>query len=316
MARMSLTVPLSLITVILLLAACGDRVEPTGGVTLANWQAIVPTKLVIADTMPPATTPPPPPTEANAALANEATLKRVLKYYRPNNTYPGNLGQLISAIRAADRPGLRGIGGVPGQVFLDAADAALISNNYNRQNRVTVELSGQILEYAFTKSAGVEAGNGRIVAATYIKRNRTNLNSGHSTTKLEAFKWEVVVNNDGFKIVGIGGDPLNNPFPGTLPFTPAMIQRVQEKGFTHKLWAKGTEIRIVNVWHKNNFNGSWGQAIPMHGHPLSGLYDRLAGNCIDMLFPYTPPPNLTALREPPFYCLGRCTRPLLVNTGY
>lgn len=151
------------------------------------------------------------------------------------------------------------------------------------------------------------------VAAKTSKENTKN-GKGKTVTKTEAFKWEVTVKEGGFE-VREKVDSVD-PFPGTIPFTPAMIARINKLKFKYKLFAKGADsIKIEKVWHKNNVSaGSWGQPIKKTNKKYGGLYNQLAENCIDMLFVDFPPRELGTM-GPPLYCLGRCAKPLLVNTG-
>ena len=119
--------------------------------------------------------------------------------------------------------------------------------------------------------------------------------------------------NAGFSIVEKGSDP-DNPFPGTLQFTPVMKARINDLGFMYKLWAKGTDIKIDEVAKKagnsNNF------VVLQAAAPVNAkLYFEIDENCIDMLFVDRPPATLEDGMQPPLYCLGRCESPMIINTG-
>ena len=73
-------------------------------------------------------------------------------------------------------------------------------------------------------------------------------------------------------------DP-DDPFPGTLEFDEAMLDRIELLGFEYKLWAKGTAIVIDLIEVKGEGDPDY-VAVPAS----DSRYQRTAENCIDMLF--------------------------------
>jgi hypothetical protein len=261
------------------------------------------------------------PLEANAALLNAANLQKTLDLYGsfPN---PGDLGDLISNIETANDsandpvPGMTGLGGVHGRAFLDVAKMALNNNGmFDNARQVVVSVFGQITEYEFNKSASDPTrGNGRLVVITYVTSTKVPLGNGNNIPKTEAYRWHVRVENNGFQIVPRSNVNPTDPFPGTLAFTPAMLARINLLGFQYKLWAKGTDIKIDNVEQKAGNSSNW-ITLPKTNPKYKRLYAEIDENCIDMMFVNEPPMTLTDGMKPPFYCLGRCASPLIVNTG-
>ncbi len=99
-----------------------------------------------------------------------------------------------------------------------------------------------------------------------------------------------------------------------MDFTPAQVARMISLGHTHKLWATGADITITRISHKANPLAAW---VDLPNNPSNAhLYNQNADNCIDITFRGFPPDRLQASDEPPFYCLGRCANPLIVNTGW
>lgn len=259
---------------------------------------------------------------ANIAISNKSQLKKALKAYNADNVtgMPANptIEQLIDNIEDANddpakkAPGMTGYGGELGHAFLEAARKAITGgDNFDRQRRVELSLHGRIEDYQFNNADG----SGRIVSVTYIDRTVIPAGNGTPTTRREAYKWEVTIEAGGFTVVPIGSNPNTDPFPGTLPFTPEMIQRVQSLGFIHKLWAKGTKIKIDKVYHNPNANNpnNW-KLLDKSKAKFEKLYESTDDNCIDMMFVDYPPDRLNGM-GPPMYCLGRCGNPMLVNTG-
>lgn len=264
----------------------------------------------------------PAPIEANDALSNAADLRKTLETYG-NFSVAGNLGQLISAIKAAHNAGmavrgLTGLGGPVGLAFLNSAKAGL---------GVTIKVSGQITHYEFVQTgfnpAGEPVGNGRLHVITNVKRTGVN-----PSAQFERYFWKVRVENSAFRVVR-RGNPANKPFPNTMDFDQETLDRIDCKGtyandptckkFNFKLWAIGEDIVIEKVWRTHsNADINW-VLLPNAGINAK-FYDRNDDNCIDMMFALAAgqavPTQTSELQEPPARCLGRCKNPLIVNTGY
>ena len=272
-----------------------------------SYRGITPTRMIINGQ------------RANIAIANTSLLKQALEDYRPERSPSSpvdpDLGELVEEIEAANEsdtrkvPGLTGIGGVMGHAFLEAARDALLSGNYDRQRRVEISLHGQIEDYSFNEADG----SGSITSVTYIDRTVIPSGSGVPKTRTRAYKWEIEIEAGGFTVVEKGSDP-HAPFPGTMQFSDEMKQRIDSLGFQYKLWASGTKIKVNKVWFKPNAkNPNW-RELKKTNPKFAKLYEPDANNCIDMLFVDRPPASLDGM-GPPFYCLGRCANPLIVNTG-
>ena len=261
----------------------------------------------------------PAPLEVNVALSNETNLRMALEEY---GNFPGtpNLGNLISQIRSANGnpagqvPGMTGLGGALGHGFINAADSALnqSNGNFDTTQQVILAVSGQITDYAFVEDGNTGRGNGRLEVITYVTSTKVPHGNGPLITRTEAYKWKIRVINNGFRIVPKGTDP-NDPFPGTLQFTPEMVNRINFLGFMFKLWVKGTDIKIDEVARKAG-NSSHFVVLPKSNPEFAKLYAEIGENCIDMMFVDRPPSTLGGM-QPPLYCLGRCQSPLIVNTG-
>lgn len=269
------------------------------------WKRITPTQIMVGA--------PGAVVTADVALQNEANLRAALSsYLAPGTPLPANLGQAIAAIRQSASPGLKGIGGVSGEAFLYLAEQALgPGGNFATGKKVEAVVSGQIVDYSFDAATG----NGRIVSATYIDKV---INGSTPPNQRQTFVWEVTVVKEvsdpdsGFRV--LGRQSGSNPFPeAPIEYPPDLVERIQAL-YPFKLWAMGTSINIDNVWYRQTPQSKWKKIDD--NHRFKGLKDEDPKNCIDMLFTATPPSSLDGLSTPPFYCLGRCDRPFLVNTGY
>jgi hypothetical protein len=101
--------------------------------------------------------------------------------------------------------------------------------------------------------------------------------------------------------------------------------------FQYKLWADGTDVEVTNYWLDPAYdpaNGpQWKKYTPANAPAsLQGIFQTDADSCFDMLFKFDPtletakggalengrlPPG----SKPPYYCLGRCTDPMILNTN-
>ncbi|MFT6557062.1 hypothetical protein [Sneathiella sp.] len=333
-------IPIYLALILIPLTACAQESVPN----LAGkpWQAITPTNLVLAENfdlaaMRPAK--PRAPMPVNKALSSEENLIEALKIYNSIKTddkgQAYSLTELWNQISTQDL--LRqhnGIGGIPSRAFYNAAQKAVLITTgpnpevtFNTAVRVRLSMSGQILNYKFDKLAG----SGVLIAATYLTTTVTPVvamtnpfsnnpkpepTMGQASVEAEAFIWKVNVKPGGFTIVNKWRD--DDPFPGTIPFTREMVARSNALGHNYKLWAKGKKIKIKGVWHAEMLNGNWNwewvDNSSSSTSPYKHLYTSADDNCIDMLFQGYPPADLADM-APPLYCLGRCTSPLIVNTG-
>ena len=253
------------------------------------------------------------------ALSNENDLRTALEKIggRSNTTIP--LGQLVSDIRSDNLnssvpvPGLTGLAGVLGHATLNEAESALRGNGtFDPDKQVFVSVSGEIQDYEF--NAGLNSGRLEVithVTTTPVPNNRP----GRIIPRTTSYLWKIEVEDNGgggFRVFQHSGNP-NDPFPGTMPFTAEMLALIQTRGYQWKLWASGTDIEIVDVLIKR---GASHQFTTLNNMPkYSRLFNEIADNCIDMMFISQPPAALPDNLDPPFYCLGRCANPFIVNTG-
>jgi hypothetical protein len=325
-------VALTLATVAMLLASCAKAPLIPSEQTAQDWKE---NRTIIGGD------------EADTVLVDDQLLLEAVRSMGPTDA-SDNIRQLIAQVRAANGgkggKGLSGLGGAIGHAFLDAAEDALKpgQGNIDRQQRVRTRTYGKIIDYEYVpSSAGWSAGTGKlhvIMVTETVRRNR-GPGAPPGQVKRQAFKWEISVVSNGFTVhkkvpsPGWPPPPAWQPFPLTMEFSAAMKRRVELRSFEYKLWAEGSPISIDTVYHGgNNFDpAKWDDpnvwtAIPRSGPHMKkyqGLYDIDQYSCIDLMFvPYaredpSDPPipvNMDELTAPPFYCLGRCDDPPIINT--
>lgn len=251
------------------------------------------------------------------------------------------LGQMVSAIRAKtgvggaeDAPqGMRGIGGIPGRVMLEAGGA--MSQNAGGQPtpgwRVDfTESRGQITRYEIggIHGAGAPTDPGRIVVETQTKRQLKNP-AGNPVGSAEIDRYKFTVEVDG----GFQVKPRAvNPNPADIfPGTGIQLPLAGHEAFKYKIYARGQGIRVIELAYDKNRDGNFDSdevitkgstAQPWHAD-FQSVFESDENSCIDMMIqqdtnlPYFVPRDYHELQQlgaPPKYCLGRCANPPLINT--
>ena len=100
--------------------------------------------------------------------------------------------------------------------------------------------------------------------------------------------------------------------------------------FQYKLWSVGNAVRVTNYWIDEDYDPATGPnwtkftAATAPGN-LRNIFDADPDACIDMMFVLDPSKDvkdggaldnglLPAGTKPPYYCLGRCKNPPILNT--
>jgi hypothetical protein len=248
------------------------------------------------------------------ALGEEAKLKGVLVKMRDDLAETMPLGQIISQIRAGggqtanESRGLRGLGGIFGHAMVKAAQAKAPFGTYDQNILVTIDSRGHIDGYFFDHQT--EAGYLNVTT-------EVTLGLPNGSIDVDRFRYEVTIGNNTFQVLQKNTSNPNDVFPGSdIPISAAMAA-----GFNYKLWAEGAQIRVARLWVDNNDNGIFEPnervTTGNHGDWRDGYRHLLKPDddaCIDMMFAHYPPETLPIGAAPPFYCLGRCDKPPLINT--
>ena len=201
---------------------------------------------------------------------------------------------------AKNGPKASGLGGISTRSFLRAADHTLDGNNYGHQIK-DFSVVGRLEAYSYDPSGG----SCLRVRMTYSVERE----NGEGLTF--AYRWTVFV-RDLLDEPRTGSG--SNVFPGamTLPISAAMAGT-----YDHKLWAINTvddpdNIRVTRVELKTG--GGPFRLLRQNVPANRPLYEPTVDSCIDMMFEGEPPETLPSGAAPPFYCLGRCDDPPIINT--
>lgn len=324
----------------LFLSACAiDPVEEPVG-PQESWSGATRQQIVLAVEAEGGPSKEPVTLNVNDVLSDERTLLRAINAQFPSFGRSESLAEFVDSVdkaiiesRSRDEPRsaieLRteseassgipefdGLGGVLNRAFFRAIKQTLNSNRqFDRTRRVLLIVHGRIVDYGFDE----DAGSGNITSITYFTTVSVPINTlnnrGRIISRTDAVRWNVAVEPEdrpgyeGFTVVERSYADPEDPFPGTMKFDEAMLDRINDLGFMFKLWVEGRSINIRDIAEKPHGTSTF-VSLP---HSDS-RYRRSDANCIDMMFVAEPPPELGTL-APPFYCLGRCQNPHLVNTG-
>ena len=202
-----------------------------------------------------------------------------------------NLAAKIASIRQPDNSYAKGLAGVSVRSFLRAAHHTLQGANFEHPiaDYTTV---GQLEAYHYDSS-----GESCLRVRMTTRAERDNGND-------VSFVYRWTVSGD-FQVAPRDNSDPDDVFPtaNAVPISAAMAG-----SFDRKLWSKGAMFRVTRVDRKIG-NGAF-VTLP-ESHPL---YGTTAESCIDMMFVGEPPETLPPGAAPPFYCLGRCDNPPLINT--
>jgi len=232
-----------------------------------------------------------PTTEEILKTANNdpAPLRKVLDDLGGQGT---TLRDKIKSIK--DGNTTNGFGGISARFFLRAAEQSL-NNRGQFRTVLNVVTTGQLT--AFHYVPGGESCLEVLMTKTITAR------SGRAFTV--RYKWTVFA--DLSRAVRDDSNP-DDVFstPDTVKITKAMADK---HNFQFKLWAKGTDIQVTRVERAFNTSSNF-FLLPKNNR----FYKVTPDACIDMMFQFDPPETMPSDAEPPFYCLGRCDEPPIINT--
>ncbi len=263
-------------------------------------------------------------TPRNVVLENKQKAKEILIELVGEGRYKeigeDNLKKLLEAIDRGDAtdidvPAFNGIAGMSSVQF---ARAVLFTN----EERNTRGLIGDFLYDENTMT-----GHLTVDMKTKIykngKLNSTRLLQWHIDVVKDAMAIAVsgtawtVGSGDGYEVHLRQGDPDNgpfdNPFPNTVIFPdyaidPTDDRGVWKRGLDHKLFAKGREVVVRDIFKKIDDGPI--MRLP-NGHVF---YELSEESCIDLLTKGKPPAYRIDFPEQSGYCLGRCGSPAVLNS--
>jgi len=232
---------------------------------------------------------------------------------------------------------LVGISGFSEQLFAQQVEmsggSALLQElgydvNDKDESEYRSKICGKIRDYLFvnkTKSGhlSVELAHEEFLT----KQNFLDCDPNHVTI----YHWDIEIAHYGYSVhhrddIALK-DPTKSPFP-TLPsptdedgkpvvvFPPHALdpddpRSIWCRGLDHKLFARGKDVKIINVYRKIDDY----PLMRIDENDADGMrfYVSTEESCVDIMFKGYPPES----QLPPQveYCLGRCENPPIINSG-
>lgn len=244
----------------------------------------------------------------------------------------GNLKARINGLLNNPSDKLAGLGGIQSRAALEAALVTLDNSGDFQGPLSSFSVVGQIQDevdgetgFYFKPGEPMHIWVEMITTAT-----RTLPNGGEkSKSWAERFRVEVPANAMVVEYKsGSGGDVFPAFGGAAFPIPSGMAT-----GFDWKLWAVGDAVQVTDYWIDRNVQPGTdpsyppGQRYDQNNHPanLANVFASDEDACFDMMFAKNPALDvsqggaldngeLPADSEPPYYCLGRCAAPPIVNT--
>lgn len=236
------------------------------------------------------------------------------------------LGRCLPAIRMRSNK-LAGIAGVTSEQFVRIAQSAISTGPFRKP---TFAVSGKINEYCLNneKLPGYQydAARRRLHICDVVKTEIENPGGQDPRVLYQFFD---VVAEGNVAVDDRSGGTADNAFPAFATATGMMIPASLPDSFnpplTHKLYAWGNDIRVMEYWEtRREVNGE-----PDWNHPsvkkytpsspgmpryVQEFFKTSPESCIDMMFLGPPPASLSGYTGGLNYCLGRCSKPPIINT--
>jgi hypothetical protein len=266
--------------------------------------------------------------DPDTALATPAKLTDTLNEYGVPRPSGANFNQWIAAIRSARNghgaAALGSLGGTSGRSLLWVAERTLNAGGDfaappGAEIRGKIEQQCELSPNVFVDGYAYDSATGSGYLCVTVITTTTQGGSGTKITRARRFLVQVLGGGFQVRVRCDLADPncdRNDPFPGTVGFDQETINRIWDLGFTHKLWAKGTSIVVRRVWQNMNYDTNPNNFTPVNLNALPNRSLKVpdAESCVDMMFAGVPPSTISGLQSPPFYCLGRCDNPPIINT--
>ena len=264
--------------------------------------------------------------EAEEATKTRAGLRNVLSRFGVTDP-GGNDEAWVNKIRResgaweATSQKFKSLGGMAGIQITELAHATLLNGSRNHGGRRAGLLSyGQIEDFSYDSST--KSGSLKVIQVYSRGLGRRN------NSRQYALRFHVSVAADGFHVdtKDLSKNPAN-VFPNAALATGIVIDAQTASQFNYKLYARGTKISVTRIDWDRDFDlatPAWKQVLPTADPLVPGnirndpVWAQImlpdADACIDMMFAGPPPSSLPNGARPPFYCLGRCANPPIINT--
>ncbi len=186
-----------------------------------------------------------------------------------------------------------GLAGIPARSFFNAVRQTLNENSEFR-TALNVVTTGKLEAYHY-----VEIGE----SCLRVLMTKTVTTAGGQSFTFR-YRWTIFGE---FRVEPRNDNDPTDVFPGadTVKVTKAMADA---NNFQHKMWSRGNMLKVTRV------ERSFGN-ISFFLLPASNRFYKITpDSCIDIMFQDPPDETMPSDAEPPFYCLGRCEDPPIVNT--
>ncbi|MCL5779015.1 hypothetical protein M1105_18780 [Limibaculum sp. FT325] len=271
--------------------------------------------------------------QAKEAVSTEQSLAEVLDALDapPNN----NLGRRIKVLQNAPTAKMRGLGGVQARALLDAADAALDKDGNFAGPPEVVTVKGQIQSAQNGEPGFLYKSGEPMHIWVQMVTTSTRTKGKNPKSKISAEMFRVEIPFDQMEVEPKTG-PKGNLFPEFAKLAFNVSEDMIESDLDFKLWAVGAHVRVTDYWIDDNVNPNTGPVYaPGRKYTASNatnapkyvkeIFAADSEACFDMMFAKDPSlpydqdgalqdGQLPAGSEPPYYCLGRCKNPPIVNT--
>lgn len=242
-----------------------------------------------------------------------------------------NLKARINMLLNSPSGKLAGLGGIQSRAALETALDTLNNATGNFAAPLTAfSVRGQIQE-----SVGGESGFYYKPGETmhmWVQMITTVTQGPMVKSSAQMFRIEVPAGVARAELrTGIGGNVFPDFEVFAFPITSSMAG-----AFQYKLWAVGNAVSVTDYWIDPNITPPGADPVYVPGKkyhkgdtgipaPIKSIFDPDPEACIDMMFVLDPALDvadggaldngeLVPGTEPPWYCLGRCRNPPVVNT--
>ena len=266
-----------------------------------------------------------------SAARDNRKLDRLLETFGESGRN-GNALARIDRLLNAPSPKMRGLGGGQIRTALKALKATADAGGGFAGPLASVSVRGQI-QQSVDGEAGFYFVPGQPMHM-WVQMITVATRGDKTESIAEMYRIEVPANQTVVEArAGANGSVFPAFADAAFSIPAQMAKRDDGTMFYYKLWAVGRDVQVTQYWVDNDYNSSTGPnwtkytlsdigRVPQN---VRSIFDKDDDACIDMMFVLNPARDvadggaldagrLPANAKPPYYCLGRCKNPPVVNT--